>query len=74
MNLKPYQKPEPELRVVFQASVPIDNIYEGEQIYNRIKKVMLNYSERITMNGQITKNLEPCCRKVPDNDKNTTTP
>lgn len=52
-----------ELRLYFQASVPVETAVEGEELYRQLKKMLQNYSEQTTFNGQIMKMLEPCCKE-----------
>jgi hypothetical protein len=54
---------KPELRVVIQASVPVEEIIEAEELYRQLKEMLKNYSENVTLNGQIMKMLEPCCKE-----------
>ena len=62
---EPEQPPpfKSELRLILQASVPIEEIIEGEELYRQLKEILKNYSENVTLNGQIMKMLEPCCKK-----------
>lgn len=60
MANEPYK---PQLRLVVQASIPIDNIALAEAEYNNLKVFLLAITPDITLNGQIVKMLEPCCKK-----------
>jgi predicted permease len=52
----------PELRLIGQFSVPVEEIIEGEELYRQLKEMLKNYSPNITLNGQVMKMLEPCCK------------
>jgi len=52
-----------ELRLIIQAGVPVEEIIEGEELYRQLKEMLKNYSENVTLNGQIMKMLEPCCKE-----------
>lgn len=69
------EKPfKPELRLIVQASIPVQNDTEGDAEYENLKTFLLAISPDITMNGQIIKMLEPCCQKkkgAPDDEKDT---
>lgn len=52
-----------QMRIIIQASIPIESASEGEAIYAALKTFILNYSVNSTMNGQIVKMLEPCCKE-----------
>ena len=54
---------KPELRLIIQASVPVEEIFEADEIYKQLKILLKNYNENVTINGQILKNLQPCCRE-----------
>ena len=51
------------LRIIVQASIPIETPEQGEAEYNNLKIFLLAISPDITLNGQIMKMLEPCCKK-----------
>lgn len=53
------------LRLCIQASVPISTAAEAEIVYDSLKKFLLAISPDITLNGQVMKALEPCCKKKP---------
>lgn len=61
---------KPELRLVFQGSVKIINADEGDNIYEGLKTFFLLYKESLTLNGQLMKMLEPCCKKKPKGESN----
>lgn len=71
MNKDPYK---PQLRLVVQASIPIDYIPQAEAEYNNLRIFLLAISSGITLNGQVVKMLEPCCkdRKESKADENDT--
>ena len=54
---------EPQLRLIVQASIPVQNDTEGEAEYENLKTFLLAISPNITLNGQVMKMLEPCCPK-----------
>jgi hypothetical protein len=55
------EKPrEKEPHLIIHASLPIRTIPEGEEIYEQLKHILLEYSARCTMDAQI---IEPCCKK-----------
>lgn len=56
---------KPQLRLTVQASVPVHTALEAEDEYENLKVFLLAISPDITLNGQITKMLEPCCKKPP---------
>lgn len=65
---------KPQLRLVIQASVPVAHIAVAEAEYNNLRIFLLAISPDITLNGQIVKMLEPCCKKKQEstnNEKNT---
>jgi len=57
------QKPVIPLRLVFQGSIPFEDIQAAEQYYTMLKEMVKTVSENSTLNGQIIKMLEPCCGK-----------
>ena len=54
---------KPELRLIMQCSIPIEESLEGEVFYKILKDVIQNHSADSTINGQVIKMLEPCCNK-----------
>jgi len=54
---------ESQLRLVVQASIPVNHIWEATSEYDNLKIFLLAISPKITLNGQIIKMLEPCCKK-----------
>lgn len=56
--------PKHELRLIFQGSVPIEDTYDGEQIYKQLKDIVRHYHPDSMLSGQILKHLEPCCKEV----------
>jgi hypothetical protein len=67
----------PELRLIVQASIPIDCVADGQNLYHFLKQQFLKWDENSTLNGQIIEMLEHCCNKskgkrddtVPDTTK-----
>lgn len=59
---KPFKS---QLRLIVQASIPVEGDKQGDALYNELKIYLLAWSKDITLNGQITKTLEPCCKKKP---------
>ncbi len=59
---------KPQLRLVVQASVPITSAEEGDAEYENLKVFLLAISPDISLNGQLMKMLEPCCKKKPEGD------
>jgi len=53
---------KPQLRLIVQASIPIDGMAIAEAEYNNLRIFLLAISHDITLNGQIIKVLEPCCK------------
>ncbi|MBA7611865.1 hypothetical protein ES703_19096 [subsurface metagenome] len=51
------------LRLIVQASIPIETHIQGELEYDNLKIFLLAISPEITLNGQVIKRLEPCCKK-----------
>lgn len=58
------------LRLVIQASIPIQTTIQGELEYDNLKIFLLAISPDITLNGQIMKMLEPCCKKQKETKNN----
>jgi len=52
-----------QLRLVVQASIPVRDADEGDAEYGNLKIFLLAISPDITLNGQIMKMLEPCCKE-----------
>jgi len=50
-------------RIVCQLSIPTKTPEEGKYIYEQLKKIILSYDRRSTMNGQLIEMLEPCCEE-----------
>jgi hypothetical protein len=59
------EKPEfkPELRLVFQGNIPIENILEAQAWYEALKEMVIFQSPKSMLSGQIIKILEPCCQQ-----------
>lgn len=55
----------PKLHLIIQASIPVFSAASGMEEYNDLKTHLLAISPNITLNGQITSRLEPCCNKKP---------
>lgn len=71
MEKEPYK---PQLRLIIQANIPIEIIETGEAEYNNLRIFLRAISPDVTLNGQIVKMLEPCCKKKPKGEtdaKNT---
>lgn len=61
-----------ELRLLVQCSIPFENPEYAEMWYAMLKEMVKTQSEKSTLNGQIIKMLEPCCKKnvgVSQNEK-----
>ena len=54
---------KPQTRLVIQASIPVMGEQQGDILYKEIKIFLLSWHKDITLNGQIMKPLEPCCKK-----------
>jgi len=67
------QSQTPELRLILQSSIPVQGILEAEAIYKELKIFLLTFSPRITVNAQIVKILEPCCKERTKTDEVTKT-
>lgn len=65
---------KPQLRLTIQASVPISTADEGDAEYKNLKVFLLAISRNITLNGQITKMLEPCCKEQRESKANEKSP
>jgi hypothetical protein len=59
------EKPEnkPDLRLNFQGSIPFESADNAEIFYTRLKEMVKSQSEKSIINGQVSKMLEPCCKK-----------
>ncbi|MCJ7777743.1 MAG: hypothetical protein MUP16_05460 [Sedimentisphaerales bacterium] len=55
-----------ELRLIGQFSVPVEDTLEGEELYRQLKEILKYHSPNMSLNGQLMKSLEPCCKKKPD--------
>jgi len=63
-----FTPPGRELKLVFQGSIPIPSAQIGELLYESLKELLLDTSDKTQLNGQIMKMLEPCClRKKGEN-------
>lgn len=51
-----------KLRLVIQASIPVATARDGEDEYENLKVFLLAISPDITLNGQLIKMLERCCK------------
>lgn len=60
METEPFK---PQLRLIVQCSIPIGDVLDGDEIYNELKIFLLSFNPDITLNGQVIKPLEPCCKK-----------
>jgi len=54
---------KPETRLVFQGSIPFDDPVNAEIWYTMLREMVKSQSDKSTVNGQIIKMLEPCCKK-----------
>lgn len=54
---------KPSTRLVVQFSMPVEDITEGELIYEQIKEVLKTINEKVIITSQVTKMLESCCTK-----------
>ena len=71
MTDKPEKEPfKPQLKLIFQASVPIECDLEGSAFYGSIKEMLITYDKNSTLSGQIIKMLEPCCKKKQEGQQN----
>lgn len=61
---EPQTKPTQETRLIFQGSIPIDDVANAEKWYEMLKEMVKSQSPRATLNGQIMKLLEPCCGEI----------
>jgi hypothetical protein len=57
------QEFEPQIRLIFQGSVPCPNIEEGADQYRDLAIFIKAISKKATLNGQLIMMLEPCCNK-----------
>lgn len=71
MEKEPFR---PQTRLVIQASIPVSTNVHGEEEYDNLKVFLLAISPRITLNGQIVKMLEPCCKDRKDTKKHEKNP
>jgi hypothetical protein len=55
--------PQTELRLVFQGSIPSDNIEDLIHTYTNLKAFVKGFHLKATINGQLVKLLEPCCNE-----------
>lgn len=62
---------ENSLKLVFQGNITISCEQAGEEFYNDLKIFLKSVDPQGTLNGQIMKMLEPCCKKR--ESKNVTT-
>ena len=58
MAIEPFK---PQLRLVFQGSVPFEEPAQAEAWYTMLKEMVKSQSLNATLNGQVVKVLEPCC-------------
>lgn len=65
---------KPQLRLVIQASIPIHESAEGDTEYENLKVFLLAISPNISLNGQIMKMLEPCCKERKETKTNGQNP
>jgi hypothetical protein len=63
MKNEPIIKP---LRLLFQGSITIENAEDAEIVYDELKALVQSYGRDCTLNGQVMKSLEPCCKDRKD--------
>jgi hypothetical protein len=56
-----------ELRLIFQGSIPIDTDIEGDIEYLNLKIFLKAINPNVSLNGQVMKMLEPCCKEKTKN-------
>lgn len=71
MEKEPFKS---QLSLVVQASIPVRSAEEGDAEYANLKIFLLAISPDISLNGQIMKMLEPCCKKKPKGDPHEQNP
>lgn len=54
------------LRLIFQGSIIFETPEKAESWYEALKRSIKIESSTASINGQITKSLEPCCHKKPE--------
>jgi hypothetical protein len=53
----------PETRLVFQGSIQVESAAAGETLYKELQIWLKSWTSKITINGQIIRLLEPCCKE-----------
>ena len=61
---------KPEIRLTFSGMVPVDKIEDAEELHKQLRAFCQAWTTKFLFNGQITKSLEPCCKKGLENAKN----
>lgn len=51
------------LRLLFQGSITIENAEDADIVYDELKIFIKKYGRDCTLNGQVIKPLEPCCKE-----------
>lgn len=64
MENEPIIKP---LRLIFQGSVTVENAEDADIIYDELKTFVKSHGPDSTLNGQVIKMLEPCCKEKTKN-------
>jgi len=70
MKAEPFK---PELRLMIQAFVPVDDVPEGEALYDELRIFLQAYNPDVKINASIIKTLEPCCPEKKDSEQNEKT-
>jgi hypothetical protein len=60
MTNEPIIKP---LRLIFQGSITVENAEDADIVYDELKTFVKSHGPDNTLNGQVVKILEPCCKK-----------
>jgi hypothetical protein len=53
---------KPQARLMIQGSIPVEDLVHGEQLYIMLKEIFLTSSPKSSIAGQISMQLEPCCK------------
>ena len=59
METEPYT---PTMRLTCQLSIPVTAELQAKEIYEELKIFLQAISPTVTINGQVTMMLEPCCK------------
>jgi hypothetical protein len=52
---------KPQMSLLIHATIPVEEKIEAEELYRQLKEMLINYSPKIQIFGQINETLEPCC-------------